>query len=428
MALALSDLQTLQGPGASILRLLGVWWCQGRRGRFCSTAAASVTLSTFAWLSIFAALKLVKETQQQLEDISLCCFVIVICFGYFSKVAFFIYKGGALRELLQLLSDARGNYGNGKTSQSIRLRNQKLAHRLYIFMQVALLQGLAAWFSTPLLARAFLTSDEDSLESARQLPVPFWFPGNMYLSPTYEILYISQAFCQLVVTQSATCVDAFFIHIMLVVAAELEVLNENITAMQTLRIKLQGTEYQEHNLRIVAKHGEPTAYVASQCTPDEMYLQMVKNIQHHYVILRSVSLLQRIMNVSIFILLFVNMADLCSCIFVSAVVLQRDGNITKALKPLMTIPPILYETFLYCIVGQILTDQSEKLAHSAVNCGWADSDARFKRSLLVFMTVAGRPLEITVGKMCKLSKQMLVQVLNGTYGLLNLLYHFNSTK
>nr|QAB43905.1 olfactory receptor OR26 [Oedaleus asiaticus] len=41
---------------------------------------------------------------------------------------------------------------------------------------------------------------------------------------------------------------------------------------------------------------------------------------------------------------------------------------------------------------------------------------------------ASRPLEITVGKISKLSKQMLVQVLNGTYGLLNLLYHFHSTQ
>ncbi|XP_049792539.1 uncharacterized protein LOC126199619 [Schistocerca nitens] len=389
-----SDLQALLGPGASIRRLMGVWWSQGRCGRICSAASASVTLSSFVWLSTFTGLKLVLDPPQQLEDIALCCFVIVLCSGFLAKVVFFIYKSDALRELLQLLSDARRNYGDGKSSRSIRRRYQKLSRRLYLCMQVAVLQGLAAWVSTPVLVRVFLSSDHNSLESARQFPVPLWFPGNMYSSPTYEILYILQAFSQLAATQSSLCVDAFFIHMILLVAAELEVLNENISTMQKIHLSFQETEYQEH--WTITKYKErtiengylhTTAYLSSEDFSGEMYLQLVNNIQHHHVILRSVSLLQRVMTISIFILLFVNMADLCSCIFVTAV--------------------------------------SEKLVDSAVSCGWADCDARFKRSLLVFMTVAAKPLDITVGKLCKLSKQMLLQVLNGTYGLLNLLLSFS---
>ncbi|XP_046988009.1 odorant receptor 43a-like [Schistocerca americana] len=159
-----------------------------------------------------------------------------------------------------------------------------------------------------------------------------------------------------------------------------------------------------------------------------MCLLLVKNIQHHQVIIRSVLLLQNIMSESISILLFVNMVDLCACIFVSAVLLQRDGNVTKALKTLSVIPPLLFETGIYCIFGQILTDQSEKLSDSAISCGWVDCNERFKRDFLVFLISTSKPLEITVGKMSKLSKQMFVQVLNGSYGLLNLLYHFQSTE
>nr|QAB43906.1 olfactory receptor OR27 [Oedaleus asiaticus] len=132
------------------------------------------------------------------------------------------------------------------------------------------------------------------------------------------------------------------------------------------------------------------------------------------------------MNLSVFILLFVNMVDLCSCIFVGAVLLQRDGNVTKALKSLFTVPPLLYETGMYCICGQILSDQSEKLTDSAISCGWVDCNDRFKRDFMFLLISARKPLEITVGKTSKLSKQMLVQVLNGSYGLLNLLYHFQS--
>ncbi|XP_049938992.1 odorant receptor 2a-like [Schistocerca serialis cubense] len=82
---------------------------------------------------------------------------------------------------------------------------------------------------------------------------------------------------------------------------------------------------------------------------------------------------------------------------------------------------------MFCIFGHALTDQSEKLMQSAFSCGWTESDVRFRRSLLTFMTALVRPVEITVGKTTKLSKETLVQVLNGTYGLLNLLYHFHSS-
>nr|QAB43915.1 olfactory receptor OR36 [Oedaleus asiaticus] len=42
------------------------------------------------------------------------------------------------------------------------------------------------------------------------------------------------------------------------------------------------------------------------------------------------------------------------------------------------------------------------------------------------MLMVGRPVEITVGKTYKLSKEMLLQVLNGTYVLLNMLFHVHS--
>ncbi|XP_049802813.1 odorant receptor 2a-like [Schistocerca nitens] len=75
-----------------------------------------------------------------------------------------------------------------------------------------------------------------------------------------------------------------------------------------------------------------------------------------------------------------------------------------------------------------MTDQSERLMYSAFSCGWVNSDARFKRSLGIFMMVTVRPIVITVGKTCTLSKQMLIQVLNGAYGLLNLLYYLHSSN
>ncbi|XP_049835544.1 uncharacterized protein LOC126279086 [Schistocerca gregaria] len=432
-----ANYQSLLGSGASIRRLMGLWWSQGRRGRLWSAVAATVTVGSLALLTTFSALKLIMDTPSELEEITLCCFVMSIAPGFLTKAVLFIYQGDTLKHLLKLMSGIRRLYRNNKRSDDIRHSYQILSGRVYLYMQVAVVPAYAGWVSIPLLARFFFNSDDDSIESNHQFPVPLWFPGNIYVAPTYEILYGIQSFCILVTAQSAICIDVFFFHVMLMVAAELQVLNENISVMQKLNVKIQG--YEDYRFKFYGNNYELTfprnalpispIYSRSAGVSDnKMCHHLVKNIRHHQEIIRCFHVLQSVMNVSIFTLLFVNMADLCSCMFVTAVLLQRDGNVTKALKPMLTIPPLLYETGMYCIFGQIITDQSEKLVNSAMSSGWVDCDPRFKHDLLFFLMAAKKPLEITVGKMSKLSKQMLVQVLNGSYALLNVLYHFHSTQ
>ncbi|XP_047100392.1 odorant receptor 43a-like [Schistocerca piceifrons] len=91
-------------------------------------------------------------------------------------------------------------------------------------------------------------------------------------------------------------------------------------------------------------------------------------------------------------------------------------------------PIVLFEAGSYCVFGQVVTDQSEKLIHSAYSCGWMDCDTRFRRNLLTFCMGARRPLEITVGRMSKLSKETFLQVLNGAYAMFNMLYGLQSNR
>ncbi|XP_049863330.1 odorant receptor 83a-like [Schistocerca gregaria] len=295
------------------------------------------------------------------------------------------------------------------------------------FLAVAVVAGLIDWLSSPLVSRALLREDE----SSRQLPLPLWLPGDVYVSPIYEILYAAQCVALTIASVCSFCTDIFFIHLMQVLGTEFEVLSDNFSAVQKnyeqpARASDRGelSEYQTTKETLVSS----CAKIYVDCVSGEqMHRQLGKNIQHHQALLRSLSLLQTTMSVPIFFVLAINIVNLCGNLFISIVLLQRDGNLSKASKALVTIPPLLCETGMFCIFGHALTDQSEKLMQSAFSCGWTESDARLRRSLLLFMTASVRPVEITVGKTTKLSKQTLLQVLNGTYGLLNLLYHFHSS-
>ncbi|XP_049812085.1 odorant receptor 43a-like [Schistocerca nitens] len=91
-------------------------------------------------------------------------------------------------------------------------------------------------------------------------------------------------------------------------------------------------------------------------------------------------------------------------------------------------PHVLFEVGLYSVIGQMVTAQSDKLLHSAFSCGWVDCDTRFRRNLIIFSMAARRPLEFTVGKTYKLSKETFLQVLNGSYAMFNMLYTLQSNR
>ncbi|XP_049802716.1 putative odorant receptor 19b [Schistocerca nitens] len=108
--------------------------------------------------------------------------------------------------------------------------------------------------------------------------------------------------------------------------------------------------------------------------------------------------------------------------------LQSDGGLRKAMKTITSIPTLLCETGMFCIFGQMVVDQSERLARSAYSCSWVDADARFKRALLILEARASQPLEFSVGKLIKLSRETFLKILNSSYTLISLLYQFQVPK
>ncbi|XP_049862927.1 odorant receptor 43a-like [Schistocerca gregaria] len=432
------DSDSLLGPGATLRRLMGLWQPRGRAARLLNGLLACMTLACITFLALCVVLRLYMDPPEELEQITLCCLVASICVGFFCKASLFMAQGGTLRQTVGLLEDIRLQFCRGDNNQLTRHRYHKLSNNVYCYCQMVAIPAVIGWVLCPLLSRIITKTDPDQQEPQRQLPVPAWLPADIYASPTFELLYVAQSFSVMVITESCLSIDVFFVHMMLMVAAELEVLNDNLSAMEFINLQTTRTEGEgfidrrkRNGRRLTLLNsgqnlGEQT--LTTNSALEGLHQQLVKNVHHHQAILRFVSLLQSAMNVSIFSLLFVNMANLCSSLFVAGVLLQKEGNIGKALNAFFSIPALLYETVIYCIYGHIMTDQSERLVYSAFSSGWVDGDARFKRSMVIFMMVTVRPMAITVGKTCKLSKQMLLQVLNGTYGLLNMLYHVHRSE
>nr|ALD51372.1 odorant receptor 120 [Locusta migratoria] len=419
-----------------MLRLLGLYQQKGGGGRVKPKLLSALSLIFLLYHPVFAAMKLYMEPPEDLVEFALCSFSFIISDGVFVKTAIFIADRGMLHQMLQVLSDSRRLYGGEETSKKIRNRYENLAERVLLYMQVSTMLASVGWLAAPLVFRALAMASGDGGEVPRKLPLPVWLPVDVQETPTYEILYVIEAYCVTLTGLVTLCIDVLFIRLMLMVTAELEVLNYNVATMAKRREKIsderRSLEYQQGTESQDFYRGDKALPMASESYEDamdnELYQQLVTNVRHHLIILRTVDLLEAAMSKSIIILLFINMGALCSNLLVVGVLLQAGEGVTRPLTLTAMIPFLLYQTGMFCVFGQMVTDQSEMLTTSAFSCGWNESDARFRRSLLIFMAMVNRPLEITVGKTCKLSREMFLQVLNGSYTLFNMFYQVHSTS
>ncbi|XP_049792440.1 odorant receptor 43a-like [Schistocerca nitens] len=345
------------GLSATLLRLQGFWGPQHGGRRVASALAAGVSLALSCGLVVMPLLKLLMDRPQELEELATCIFVVVIYSEIFIKLVCFVVKAPTLRELVELLSETGTGNSTGERSDDTRRRYQRLGNRLLLASLGTTTVTVAIWVAPPLVHQVLNTEDGSTSSNNRSLPLAVWLPLDMYASPTYEALYLIQFLSMMSVDIAVVCTDCFFVDLMLRVAAELEILNDNISALR--KWKTSAT---------LKNQDKP-----SECISDlEIHLQISKNVKHHQAVLRSVALLEEAMSTAIFVLFLALIIGICTDIFTATV--------------------------------------SERLMLSAYSNAWVDFDTRCRRSLLTFTMVVGQPLEIKVGKMYTLNRGTFLQV------------------
>ncbi|XP_049798141.1 uncharacterized protein LOC126222426 [Schistocerca nitens] len=352
----------LLGRNASMLRLLGLYQQKNDGSRLKAALLSAFSLFFLLYHPVFAALKLYMDPPEDLVDSALCSFAFIVTDGVFIKTAIFIADRGMLHQMLEVLSDSRRLYGRQEASKKIRGRYEDLAERVLLYMQVSTMVASVGWLAAPLLYRAVLAASGESGEVPRKLPLPVWLPVDVQATPTYEILYIVEVYCVILSGLATLCTDVLFIRLMLMVTAELHVLNYNVATMAKWREGVsderhdyghqQNTEVQDSYMVGRALQMAETSY--EDGSDYQLYQQLVTNVRHHLIILRTVNLLEAAMSKSIIILLFVNMGALC---FNLLVVGMAGGGVTRPLTLAATIPFLLYQTGMFCVFGQMVTDQ-----------------------------------------------------------------------
>nr|WBF90988.1 odorant receptor SameORX [Schistocerca americana] len=383
----------------------------------------------------FAASQLLAEPWRPLEELAIAALIFVTGSSFTFKGAMFLrYRP----RLLQLATQLCGGGLRPDVGAETRRRYRQRGREVFLYLQAILSAPTLLWSLQPLLVPpgGSVANLSNMTEPAlkRSTPLPMWLPPALQSSPAYEMVYGLQVFSMLVVLQTSVFTGIFFLVLMLSIAAELHVLNDSIAGNSG---QVSRSPWRQHSLSTMESHratevdaandGAVTSFERSHLQR-QMYCDLANNIRHHQLIIRCVKELEAIMNLPIFVLLFLHMVNICAQIFVTSLLLQKDNDSTTLFKVLFTLPIYLYETGLYCVFGQIIIDQSDRLSSSAYSGTWLQGDVRLRRALLLLTSRAVHPLTLTVGKTYTLSRHTFLQILNGSYSLFNMLYQVQGNK
>nr|QAB43908.1 olfactory receptor OR29 [Oedaleus asiaticus] len=81
-----------------------------------------------------------------------------------------------------------------------------------------------------------------------------------------------------------------------------------------------------------------------------------------------------------------------------------------------------YQVALFCLLGQRIINQSERLIRSAFSGDWPDGDVRSWRLVHMLCLSTKKSLSLRICGIYTLSRMTLLQILNVSYSLLNFIY------
>nr|WBF90977.1 odorant receptor SameORX [Schistocerca americana] len=200
----------------------------------------------------------------------------------------------------------------------------------------------------------------------------------------------------------------------------------NISLIVQLRNQLDLLSRKLCNLNDCISHTKSSSIKETQRSEDasqDVYYQLRKCILHHQSIIRNVELLEQCLGRMLLGQCLANGTSICLLLFQAA---KRAKGVQELGKTSSYLLNTLFDLFVYCWFGDDLISESENVASSAYDAvpSVQECSTGIKRSLLLLMLRAQRPLRITAGGFFALCRESFVSVLNVSYSFFTILRNF----
>ncbi|XP_011135367.2 odorant receptor Or2-like [Harpegnathos saltator] len=147
------------------------------------------------------------------------------------------------------------------------------------------------------------------------------------------------------------------------------------------------------------------------------------NVQDHSRLIRSIQIIDD--SFDLLLIAIILYFDIIFCLlgFFIINVLNDDGQLPfmQLVCVVGTIISVLLHMCLYCVVGEILVTQCEKIHRAAYEYAWYTLDPKAARNLILIMLRASKPLYITAGKTFPMTMATFCNLLKTSAGYISVL-------
>ncbi|XP_018052338.1 PREDICTED: odorant receptor 82a-like [Atta colombica] len=276
--------------------------------------------------------------------------------------------------------------------QKVMLKSAKLGRFIAGFCAVFMHCGVFSYNVVQGLSKSILYMENSSI-IVRGLPYPFYNKIlNVHFSPAYEFVFFLQCLSSFVVNcvTVATCglTAVFVMH-----------------ACGQMKIMISWLE----NF-IDDKKEERTS----------LRQRFAIIVNHHLRILSFVSRTEKIMNVICLVELIGCTMHIC---FLGYYCIMDfiDGNHQSILSHSMVLSSITFNIFIFCYIGEILSEQGEQIGKSAYMTNWYLLPGKTAQGLILIILRSNAVLKITAGKIVQLSFSTFGDVIKSALAYLNIL-------
>ncbi|XP_025161020.1 odorant receptor 43a-like [Harpegnathos saltator] len=310
------------------------------------------------------------------------------CIGTIFKICIIWYKQADLLPLINMI-ERDWMKPKMKEERDVMLNRARIVRVIAICGISGALCGIIITFSFPYLGLR-LRQVTNLTDSGKPLPVPSYFLHDVSKSPQYELTLLMQSITAVACGCSYTAVDHFLGLLILHICGQLENLHLRLSRMKKYPNFNAALEY---------------------------------NVQDHIRIIRSVDIIDRTFNSMLLVLVLYFGVLFCFQAFLIVEVVNRKGqlSLTQMIWFVADTVYILMHMCLYCVVGEILIMQSEKIYQVAYEYPWYNKEPKVAKSLMLIMLRASKPLYITAGRTFPMTMTTFCNLLKTSAGYVSVL-------
>nr|QAB43896.1 olfactory receptor OR17 [Oedaleus asiaticus] len=240
------------------------------------------------------------------------------------------------------------------------------------------------------------------------LPVILALPYDMHQPLAYALTWLYVSITTFHVVVMTMVFDSFNVSLMAQLRTQLSLLSRKVVSLAK-----EMCEKPVHS-------PEASAY-------RELHTRLEKCVRHHQAIIKNSDLLER--SIGPMLLAQCLAIGACACFQMFQVATNTNG-LQETGKYGAHLVVMLAELFEYCWFGEGLITESENMALAAYDAvtSLQDCPISIKRSLLLMLQRAQRPLRITAGGFFPLSRESFVSVVNVSYSFFAILRNFKNEE